>query len=266
MRELLAFVRRDALVAASYRTNMILSIVSLVTVVVPLFFIARAIQPLIGPSIAREGGQYFGFVVAGMATYQFVNAAVMSVPSAVASGIRTGTFEALLATPARLPVLVAGMMGYPFAWTAARGLAMLLAGWLMGAHYAPDRFALAIVIWAAITLAYLPFGLLASALLLVTRSSGPLPGAVLSASVLLGGVYYPTHVIPSWIRSVAEIVPLTPGLRALRVVLSGDGGLAQVAPDLAMLAGLTAVLMSGAVAALHLALAHARRTGTLAQY
>src|SRR5688572_4350860 len=118
MRELFAFVRRDALVAASYRTQMVFSAASLLTLVVPLFFITRAIQPIIGPSIASEGGEYFAFVIAGMATYQFVSVAVSAVPTALASALRTGTLEALLTTPVRLPVIVLGMMGYKLAWTA----------------------------------------------------------------------------------------------------------------------------------------------------
>jgi ABC-2 type transport system permease protein len=266
MRELIAFVRRDALVAASYRASSVLSLASLLTMVVPLYFIAGAIQPVVGPAIAGEGGHYFAFAVLGMATYQFVSTAVAAVPTAVASGIRSGTFEALLATPTRLPVLVAGMLGYPFLWCVARALVVVLAGWMLGAEFAVERLGVAILIWGFITLAYLPFGLLASALLIVTRTAGPLPNAVMTVSMLLGGVYYPTSVIPSWIRDVADVVPLTYGLRALRRVLSGDASFADVAPDLAALSVLTAVLLTGAAVALRLALAHARRTGTLAQY
>ena len=39
---------------------------------------------------------------------------------------------------------------------------------------------------------------------------------MLAASTLLGGVYYPTTVIPSWLASASEFVPLGYGLRALR--------------------------------------------------
>ena len=266
MREVLAFFRRDALVAASYRTGMVLSMTSLLTLVVPLFFVARAVQPLVGPSIGSEGGQYFAFVIIGMATFQFVMTAVGSVPAALGSALRTGTFEALLATPTRFPMLLLGMMGYPFAWTVARAAVLLVAGWILGAHLELERIVIAILIWGLVTLAYLPFGLLAAALQLVARTPGPLPGAVLTASMFLGGVYYPTTVIPSWLGELANVVPLTYGLRALRRVFAADPPVAAIASDLGMLAMLAVVLLFASMATLQVALRHARTAGALAHY
>ena len=107
---------------------------------------------------------------------------------------------------------------------------------------------------------------------LVIVGSGPLketlrtrlPNAHFSG--FLGGVYYPTHVIPSWLHSVSAALPLTYGLRALRRTLLEGWTLAQVLPDLEMLLLFDAVLGMVGVAAFTVALRHARRSGTLAQY
>lgn len=266
MRKWLAFVRRDALVAASYRAGLLMSLASLVVVVVPLFFIAPALQPLVGDEIRREGGQYFAFVVAGMATYQFVSVSVIAIPTAIGTGIRNGTFEALLAAPVRLSTLLLGMAGYPFLWAAVRASALLGAAALLGAEFDLRRLLVALPIWAAVTLAYLPFGIMAAALLLVIRTSGPLPGAVLVTSMFLGGVYYPTHVIPSWLEAVSRVVPLTYGLRALRRALAPGVPLGGVLADLGALALLAVVAFAASVLLFRRALSHARHTGSLAQY
>lgn len=266
MYKLLAFLRRDALVAASYRTGMLMSIASLLTLVVPMYFIAGALQPVVGDAIASEGGQYFGFLVAGMATYQFVLAAVNALPSAVASGLRTGTFEVLLTTPTRMPALLLGMATYPLVWAGIRALVMLGAGMALGADYAFERILLVVTIWFAISLAYLPFGVLTSALLVLTRTVGPLPPLVLTGSMLLGGVYYPTHVIPSWLHHLSGLVPLTYGLRAMRRVLAADVPFRDVATDLGILVLLAAALLSLSLGLFAAALGRARTTGSLAQY
>ena len=266
MRKWLAFVRRDALVAASYRANLVMSLASLIVVVVPLFFIAPALQPLIGDEIRAEGGQYFAFVVAGMATYQFVSVAVIAIPSAIGTGIRNGTFEALLAAPVRLSTLLLGMAGYPFLWAALRACALLSAATLLGADFALSRLLVAVPIWAAVTLAYLPFGIAAAALLLVIRTAGPLPSAVLVASMFLGGVYYPTHVIPSWLELVSHAVPLTYGLRALRRALAPGVPLGALWIDLGALALLAVLSFAASVLLFRRALSHARHTGSLARY
>ncbi|MGH7665410.1 MAG: ABC transporter permease [Gemmatimonadaceae bacterium] len=266
MNRILAFVRRDALVAASYRTGMVLSLGSLLTLVVPLYFIATALQPVIGHSIQAEGGAYFAFVIIGMASYQFVATAVGAIPMALGTGIRTGTFEALLVTPTRLPLLLIGVMGYPFLWTVARGLVLLVAGQILGAQFSLDRILVAVLIWGGITIAYVPFGILAGALVLLARTAGPLPNAVLLASMFLGGVYYPTHVIPSWLHTLSAALPLTYGLRALRKVLSTETPVANVAADLGMLLLLACGLLLASMLVFHYALRQAYRAGSLAQY
>ena len=266
MRKLAAIVRRDFLIAASYRTSMAFSVVSLLTVVVPLYFIAQAVQPLAGPAIASEGESYFAFVILGMVAFQFASTGVTAIPAALASSLRTGTFEALLGTPTRLSTLLAGFTAYPFLWTVLRIVALIGVGQILGAGFQLERLPLAILVCVLIAVAYVPFGLLGGALLVLTRTTGPLPTAVLMASMFLGGVYYPTHVIPSWLASVSGVVPLTYGLRALRQLLSTDVSPAAVAADLGYLGMLTVVFLALNAIVLHLALGHARRAGTLAQY
>ena len=112
----------------------------------------------------------------------------------------------------------------------------------------------------------MPFGILGGALLLLTRTTGPLPNAVLVMSMFLGGVYYPTHVIPSWLHSLSTVVPLTYGLRATRQLLSTEAPVAAVGDDLVRLLGLGTALLIGSMLVLHLALRHARRAGSLVQY
>jgi ABC-2 type transport system permease protein len=98
------------------------------------------------------------------------------------------------------------------------------------------------------------------------RTTGPLPKAVIGLSGFLGGVYYPTHIIPSWLHSISAALPLTYGLRALRRVLLEGAPLRSVAADVAILAAFAVVLCALAMLTFTLALRDAKRTGSLAQY
>jgi len=115
-------------------------------------------------------------------------------------------------------------------------------------------------------LAHLPFGLFGAALVLWFRTTGPLPKGVLAASGLLGGVYYPTQVIPAWLHTASAGLPLTYGLRSLRRVLLDGAPFSAVAGDLAILAAFATVLLALGAWTFDRALRDARRTGTLAQY
>ena len=266
MRSMLAMIHARWRTAASYRIRMILSIASLAVTVVPLYFVANALQPVMAESIQAEGGEYFAFLIVGMVTFLLLPAAVNALPGEVSGKISKSILEALLGTQSRLVSILGGMIGFNLIWTLLRAAILLMAGWVLGASIVWSQFFSGALILGLIVLAYLPFGLIASALVVAFRTAGPLGQGVLVVSSLLGGVYYPTTVIPSWIQSISDFVPLTYGLRALRGTLLEGMSLASVMPDIGMLLVFVAVLTAIGWGALTVALSHARRAGTLAQY
>ena len=266
MREVRALLRAQWLLVTTYRTRLVFTVLSVVVGLVPVYFVARALQPLLADAIAGQGGQLFSFIVVGTVAMLFISAAVGTLPGVVGGGISTGIWESLLATPARVPALLGGLTAYELLWTLARSIALLLAAWALGARIEWSGAVLSLGVLALIVLAYLPIGVMAAALVLAFRTATPLPRVVLVASALLGGVYYPTTVIPGWIQSVSAWIPLTYGLRALRRTLLEGWTLAQVLPDLEMLVLFDAVLLVVSGVMFAAALHHARRAGTLAQY
>lgn len=266
MRETMALLRAQWLTASSYRLGMLLSIAGLVVAIVPLYFVAGAIQPIIADKISTEGGHYFGFLILGMLAFSFLSTAVNALPGAIGSGIGTGTLEAMLSTRARLPALITGFVAYAFAWTTVRAALMIGLALALGVRISAGQTGAAIGILLLIVLCYFGVGLVAAAAVLAFRTTGPLPQAVLLLSGLLGGVYYPTSVIPSWIQSISDLVPLTYGLRALRQVWLDGASLSQVAVDAGILAAMAGVLLTTGAVVFASALRYARRLGTLAHY
>lgn len=266
MRALAAMFRADLRSALSYRVQMLLSVAGILLSIVPLYFIADALQPVMAESIRPEGQQYFGFLIMGMVAFLFVSGAVTALPGAVGGGIRTGTLEALFSTPTPLPSLFAGFLAYPFAWIAARAFVMIVGAWALGADMAWRHIPAAMIILALIVLSHLPFGILATAAVLAFRTAGPLGKVVVTLSGLLGGVYYPTHVIPAWLESLSVVLPLTYGLRAFRRVLLDGAPLTAVSADVVTCAAFGTVLLGAALLTLRWSLRYARRSGTLGQY
>ena len=115
-------------------------------------------------------------------------------------------------------------------------------------------------------LAHLPFGIIASALVISFRTDVSVPRAIIFFSALLGGVYYPTRVIPAWIQDVSAVLPLTYGLRALRRVVLEGATLSMVALDVIVLTLFAAGLLAVSALAFSLGMRYARRAGSLAQY
>jgi ABC-2 type transport system permease protein len=266
MMRIRALVRAHWQTMRSYRAQTLMTFGGIVVSVLPLYLISTAVQPVMGPSIAEEGGSAFGFLAIGLATYMLVGVSVNALPQVVSDRINSGVLEALLATPVSLGELLAGLTLFDLVLAALRAAVLLGAAALLGATLDPHRLIPALLILSLIVLAHLPFGLIGAAMVIAFRSAGPFSKVILLVSGLLGGVYYPTSVVPSWLRDVSSALPLSHGLRALRRVLLQQADLAAVAPDIMALASSAVVLLVFGIGAALLALRQARAHGTLAQY
>ena len=266
MHKVLEMVRQDVLTRGSYRVQLAISFVSLFGLLVPLYLITDALDPMMRDAIREQGGHFFTFALVGMIAMRYCYAVVNALPGSFAAAIRHGTLEAMFATPTSLAVIVAGMIGFTLLWTTAEAGVLLGAGLLLGARLVPGHVVLGASILALIVLTYLSFGILGVALYLVFRTTGSILGGVLLATNLLGGVYYPTHVIPSWIQGLSAVLPMTYGLRALRQTMLDGAPPAAISTDLAVLCAFLLILLPGSWGALVLAVRHARRSGSLAQY
>jgi ABC-2 type transport system permease protein len=245
---------------------MIMSIAGLVVVLFPLYFIANALQPTMQGAIGNEANQYFAFVAIGAAVFSLASTCATALPSALDGAISRGTFEAMLGTPARVRSICAGMMGYPLLWGMLRATIVVGAAILLGARLSWHGLPAGVLVLALTMLSYVGFGLIFGALILAFRTTGFATTAVLTGSMFLGGVYYPTKVIPSWISNLSSVFPLTYGLRALRQLVLRDASLFSVATDIEKLVGLSLLLLAVGAGLIAVSLRYARRAGTLASY
>ena len=267
MHRLLAVARAYSLSMLTYRTRTLVSLISVLVAVIPVYFVAGALQPLAAKAIASESTEYFTYLIVGSVASFVVAEAVSAIPSLISSYITSGTLEQLLTTPIRWPSLLGGLSAYGFGWVALRALVLLITAWVWATStIAWPRMLEFTLIMALLAAAYLGVGLIAGALMLSIRSSLFIPQAVGTLSALLGTVYFPADVLPPAFVPFAALVPTTPALRAARQILVRDQALSVVLPDIAkLLAWAVAGVLIGGLC-FHLALVHARRAGTLTQY
>ncbi|HJU72191.1 MAG TPA: ABC transporter permease, partial [Gemmatimonadaceae bacterium] len=264
-RAIAALVRASWRTALSYRLRSAVSLLSLLIMIVPLYFISRAVQPIMAPVIANEGVHYFAFLTVGLFASIVVSTCVRALPDTISSDLNSGFFEALVSTPAGSGSVAVGLSSYAILRDMLRGVALVLAGALLGIHLVWARLPEALLIVALIALAHFGVGLIAGALVVAFRTHAAIPQVALLASGLLGGVYYPTTVIPAWIQNIADVVPLAYGLRALRHTLLDGQGIQMVLNDLGVLAAFSAVLLATGAIAYRAALQYARQAGSLSQ-
>ena len=263
MHKIAALLYASFLTARTYRVQLVLSILGLLGMLVPLYFVGNALQPMMASRIQGEGDQYFAFLLLGMIALQLVQSATSAMPVALSGALGSGVLEALMSTRARMSELLVGLSAYELCWTLVRCAAILAAGVVLGAQIEWSRVLPALLIMALIVAAHVPFGLLGAAFMLAFRAQSPISRVLSLLSGFLGGVYYPTSVIPGWIGQLSQLIPLSYGLRALRAVWLDGASLGSVAADLRMLALISLLLGAIGVGLLSIALRQVRRVGGL---
>lgn len=258
-----AIGRRDLALQRSYGASALLGSLAAVLGLVSYYFIGR----LVGTEQAAQlaGGSYFRFVWAGIMVQLVVASSLGGLGGALAREAAEGTLEPQLAAGASPLALVLGGALAPallalgqVALHAAAGAAFFDLA-LGGARLAPMAAAL-----AATVIACAPIGLLGAAAWLLLRRPGLVTTVALFSFGVLSGVYFPVQLLPAPIAELAQWVPLTAGLDAVRAALLEGGNWSTTASSLRRLALITALTLPPSILLLRATIERARRRGSLA--
>jgi ABC-2 type transport system permease protein len=260
-----AFLRRDLLTEISYRANFLFGLAGGLFAILTFFFLSQVVESA-APGLSHYRGGYFPFVLVGLAVTAFLNEALTGFARRVRQAQLLGTLEAVLATPIPPAVAILCQAVHPLFGAALRASLYLLFGAILfGAEMATGNLPAAALALALGVVCFGALGILSASATMVLKRGDPIAWAIGGLSVLLGGVYYPVEVLPPELATVAQALPMTHTLRALREALLGDGGAALMGA-LATLAIFAAVLVPLSLVTFAWAVRRARREGSLTHF
>jgi ABC-2 type transport system permease protein len=262
-----AFLRRDALIAWSYRVAFVSDILGLVTQMVVFSFVGKLVETEALPSFGGVQASYIEFVCIGIVVNVFVQVALTRIATAVRTEQLTGTLEALLMTPTSSATVQLGSATFDLVYMPVR-TAVFLA--VMAAAVGLDLHLSGLAPSLAILLAFIPFvwgiGIATAAAILTFRRGEGLMGVGATLLGLASGAYFPLALLPGWIAAVAEYNPLAVAIEAMRNALLGGTGWAGIGSDMLLLGAMSGLSLVLGSVLFRLALSRERRRGTLGLY
>jgi ABC-2 type transport system permease protein len=257
-RFLVALARRDLRLALTSRTPFLFDILGVAGLLGLYYFVGKFVNPKVD-----EGGLgFFAFATAGVAVLR-LQGALAKAMLALEREQSSGTLELLLLAPVRPVVVGVGTCLYELVrslWFAALALIASRLVFGVGLTLGPRA-------WAGIAFGLLGAGLffvtlhlLACAVLVTIRQGSAFAGLMTLAMPVLAGAFYPTHVLPQPVQAFSDALPLTFAVELVRRAIVDATFSASRA--LTML-GILAIVLPAAGALFSVAVARARRTGTL---
>ncbi|MEM8859284.1 MAG: ABC transporter permease [Chloroflexota bacterium] len=261
-----AFITRDFLTQISYRSAFVLSFVGIFFRAFTFFFIAQLVGPSAQPLLGEFGGDYFAFVLLGIAFNSYFGLGLNGFARSLRQAQTTGTLEAMLVTPTPVSFIIIGSAAWNYLFTTFRvlvyiGLGLALGMDLSNANWLPAIFCLLISI-----ISFAAIGIIAAGIIMIIKRGDPVTSLIGSVSALFGGIYYPIELLPDWLKPISAALPITYSLRTMRKTLLTGAGFTDVWPDLLILLIFCFTLFPIALWLFRLAVNKARSDGTLAQY
>lgn len=265
----LAFLKKDFLIEVSYRFSFVLQFASIFFSVVMFYFVAKLIggADTVKNSLAAYGGNYFSFVLIGIAFSNFLSVGLGSFSTSIRSEQMIGTLEAMLVTPTGLSNIIISSSQWNFAFTSLRvGVYLLLGGLFFGVDFSNAAVLPALAALLLTVVAFSSLGIISASFIMIFKRGDPIAWAISTSSTLLGGVYYPITILPDWLQTVSYLFPITYSLRAIRMSLLQGEGFSEVGGDLISLVVFSIITLPLSLLIFRYAVGRAKKDGSLAYY
>jgi ABC-2 type transport system permease protein len=265
MTKLIAFIRRDLQIGLSYRINLLLNFVGMFLGLLMFFFMSKAFSGL--GFVERYGGDYFPYVLIGIAVSNFVTVGLNTLSEQIRSAQVEGTLEALLGTPTSIYTILIGNSLSTLLMALGSAI-LLIAGsfFFIRAAISPVSVAACLIILIMTFLAFLSIGMLSAGFIMVFKRGNPIGFIFGWSSFFLGGIFFPVEVLPMPIASLSQFLPITHAVFAIRELFLAGTPVSSVFPVMLRLLAFITVLGPLGVIFFRFAVNRAKKEGSLIQY
>lgn len=262
-----AFLVRDFYTEISYRLAFAIGIGGILFRAFVFYFLSQLIGESATPLLQPYSDDYFSFVLIGIAFGGYFGVGLTGFARALRRAQTTGTLEAMMVTPAPVSLVIVGSAVWSYVYTTFRVLVYLLIGTLLlGLNLGNANYPAALVILLLSIISFASIGIIAASVIMVVKRGDPITTLFGNLANLIGGVFYPVEILPNWLQAIANLLPITYALRAMRLSLLGGASWPELLPDIAALLLFCLVLFPLSLLLFRYAVQRARLDGTLAHY
>lgn len=269
LRLMAEFIRRDWKIQLSYRFQAFFRVAAIFSVCVTFFFVSIMLRRVEGDIVTLDkyGGSYFAFAIVGLAVSSYIDSSLRTFSGSIRQAQMTGTFEAMLATRTSIHSIVAGSGLFTLFYSAVRSSVLIFFGVIVfGMSVHLDVWPSLLLTFVLTVVATLAMGIFSAGFIALFKQGDPLTAAISGLSWLLSGVVYPKEILPSWVQRVADLLPATHALEAVRLALLAGDPASALRRSWAYLAVFCVVAMPLSLLWFRFAVGRARIAGSLARY
>lgn len=262
-----AFIKKDFIEEASYKFAFLTGIFYTFLHLMTFFFLSKLFSNAVNPYLQQYGGDYFSFVLLGMAFMNYMSVSLLGFSSSIQRSQTTGTLEAILVTKTSLKAIIISSTLYNFIWTSINVMIYIIMGALLfNVKINTSSILPAFVVLILSIVGFSSVGILSASFLLIFKRGDPITGLFMRASFLFGGVYYPVTIFPVWLKKLSFFIPLTHSLEGMRMCLLKGSSFYDIRINILFLLVFSIIMLPLSVVVFKYAIKKAKIEGSLIKY
>lgn len=260
------FIKRGYLLQMSYKFDFFLRIFFMLFNILTYYFIAKMMGDAAAKYLEPYGGDYFSFVLIGMAFSGYLMISLRSFSESVRDEQMMGTLEAMMVTPTSTSSIIALSSLWSFIFASFRVLLYLIIGILLGVDMTHANILGALIILVLTIVCFSSIGILSASFIMIFKRGDPINMLLMGSSELFGGVLFPIEVFPGWLQNISHILPITYSVSGMRHAILQGYSLGSLAPDILTLALFSIILLPLSLYVFDRSVLKVKAEGGLVQY
>ena len=272
LRALLAVASKEWKIFTRYPSWVIATLVWPALFPLGYIFSAKALGGPDGASLAifeRLTGtaDYVAFIVLGTVLWMWLNMTLWDVGMYLRGEQMRGTLESNWLCPTwRVSLMLGGALTKLATSLVFMAISLVQFRLIFGVRLLSGNVGLALLVLLLTIPIVHGVGIAFASLVLRFKEANAMVFLVRGVFMIFCGITFPVAVLPGWMQSIAAMLPLTYAIRGIRAALLANATLADLLPDLQVLAAFAVALPILGYTIFALTERRARRTGDLGQY
>ena len=265
MNKLLAFMKKDFIIDASYKLFFIIRIFNIFLSVIVYYFLSKLIGNNAYEYLAKYSTDYFSFAIIGIAFAGYLNTAIASFSESLRDAQTTGTLEFILSTPTKITTFLFGSVLWNFIVKSLDIIIYFLFSiFLFDLNLNNANWLSALVITTLTIISFISFGIFGACLVILYKRDFSL--WIITIFRLIGGVLFPITILPLSLRFFSYLIPITYSLDGIRLALLKGYTLSQLSNNIIALILFIIILTPISIYLFKYSINKARKDGTLTEY
>lgn len=247
----------------SYKTQMILNVLSWVLPVFTYYFVGTSL----GNSLVEKIGvsNYTAFFVIGLAFQGYVSSIITTISQRLRNEQLYGTIEYYVLSSGGIVSFLVYSAIWGFVINTINALVTLSIGFALGVKYDINALSTAIIIFFLL-LSTIGFAMISAGFTMIVKQGNPIAFFFSTFTTLMSGTVFPVSILPLPVKLVSLALPLTWALNGLRLSMLNGYNVLQLANTIIILGIFDLILLPLGISFYTFAFKRARKKGTLSEY